>query len=165
MKYITTINDQQFEIEIRPDGSLWVNGEQRRIDFLPLGEASLYSIIADNLSMEALVEERDGKWEILLRGRLYMGTVLDERAQLLAARRSTAMDDSGEISIRAPMPGLVVAVPVEEGQEVEAGQTVVILESMKMENELKVPRKGVVQRISCEVGQSVEQNKLLVTVI
>lgn len=162
MKYVTIINDQRFEIEIDKDGSLLVNGEPRVVDFLAL-DTALFSVIMDNRSYEAVIEEREGSYEVLLGGNLYTGRVLDERALLLATRRGGLDIDSGEISIVAPMPGLIIAVPVEEGQAVQAGQTLVILESMKMQNELRAPRDGVVQRISVEPGQSVEQNKTLIT--
>jgi biotin carboxyl carrier protein len=163
MKYVTTINGKQFEIDIQKDGSLLVNGEPREVDFLALGP-SLYSLLTQNLSYELVVEERGSQIEVLMRGKLYSGHVLDERAQLMASRRGGFAPESGEISIKAPMPGLVVALPVHEGQEVRAGQTVVILESMKMQNELKTPRDGTVQRVSVQAGQSVEQNKVLVTI-
>ncbi len=165
MKYITTVNGVRFEIEVERDGGLLVNGERREIDFLPLGDSALYSMVMDNLSFDVLVEERGGVYEVLMQGRLYTADVEDERSQLLATRRSAPTIDSGEISIRAPMPGLVVDIPVIEGQEVKAGQTVVILESMKMQNELKAPRDGVVQRISVEAGTTVEQNKPLITIV
>lgn len=166
MKYITTINNVKFEIDIQPDGRLLVNGEPRNVDFLPFGDSAMHSIIMDNLSYEALVEERaKNVYEVLMGGRLYTAEVLDERAQLMALRSAGFPADSGEISIRSPMPGLVVDVPVSEGQEVAAGQTVIILESMKMQNELKAPRAGVVQRISVQAGQSVEQNKALITIV
>ncbi len=164
MKYVTTINDKTFEVEIQKDGTVLVNGEPRHVDFLALGP-SLYSVLMDNLSYEVVIEERRDQIEVLMRGKLYSGRVLDERAQLLLTRRSGFAPDSGEISIKAPMPGLVVAIPVEEGQQVTAGQTVVILESMKMQNELKAPREGVVQRVSAKAGESVEQNKVLVTIL
>ena len=164
MKYLTTINGKTFEIEIQNDGSLFVNGERREVDFFAFGDSALYSILANNNSYEVLVEETGGRFEVLMRGQLFSVEVLDERAQRLAARRGSLTADSGEISIRAPMPGLIAAIPVSEGQEVKAGQTVIILESMKMENELKAPRDGIVQRISVEERQSVEQNKLLVTI-
>jgi biotin carboxyl carrier protein len=163
VKYITTINDRQFEVEITNDGQLFVNGEPRDYDFLSLGD-SLYSFIMQNKSYEVVIEERHGSYEVMLGGRLFTGSVLDERSQLMAARRGLGTLDSGEISILAPMPGLIVDIPVQEGQEVEAGQTVVILESMKMQNELKAPRAGIVQRISVQPGQSVEQKKVLVTI-
>ncbi|MBZ0288714.1 MAG: biotin/lipoyl-binding protein [Anaerolineae bacterium] len=163
MKYVTTINNKAFEIEIQRDGSLLVNGEQREVDFLALGP-SLYSILMDGLSHELVIEERDNDIEVLLRGKLYSGTVLDERAQLMAERTGGMMTDTGEMSVKAPMPGLVVIVPVEVGQEVRAGQTVIVLESMKMQNELKSPRDGVVQSVNVTAGQSVEQNKILITI-
>jgi biotin carboxyl carrier protein len=163
MKYVTTINNKTFEIEIQRDGSLIVNGERREVDFLALGP-SLYSILMDGLSHELVIEERDQNIEVLVRGRLFTGQVLDERAQLMAERSGGMISDTGEMSIRAPMPGLVVAVPVEVGQDVRAGQTIIILESMKMQNELKAPRDGVVQNIGVSAGQSVEQNKILVTI-
>lgn len=165
MKYITTINGVRYVIEIQRDGSLLVNGEHRAVDFLTFGDSSLYSVIMDNVSHEVLVEERDGKFEVLMHGRLFSADVEDERAQLLSTRRAGQDVDSGEISIRAPMPGLVVAIPVVEGQQVSAGETLLVLESMKMQNELKAPRDGTVQRVSVQAGQSVEQNKTLVTIV
>ena len=163
MKYVTTINNKTFEIEIQRDGSLLVNGERREVDFLALGP-SLYSILMDGRSHELVIEEREDDIEVLLRGKLYSGTVLDERAQLMAERSGGMISETGEMSIKAPMPGLVALVPVEVGQEVRAGQTVIVLESMKMQNELKSPRDGVVQHINVTAGQSVEQNKILVTI-
>jgi biotin carboxyl carrier protein len=164
MKYITIINGKQFEIDIDPDGNVRVNGEPREVNFLPMDE-SLYSVLMQHTSHEVVIEERNGEYDVLMRGRLYTGQVLDERAQLLASRRGGLGAETGEISLKAPMPGLIVAVPVEEGQTVTKGQTIVVLESMKMQNELKAPRDGTVQRISVQAGQSVEQNKILMTII
>ena len=67
--------------------------------------------------------------------------------------------------MKSPMPGLVVAVPVNEGQAVEKGQVLVILESMKMQNELKAPHAGKVERIKVKPGESVEQRQLLLNVV
>jgi pyruvate carboxylase subunit B len=163
MKYVTTINGKTFEIDIQRDGSLLVNGERREVDFRAMGPA-LYSILMDNLSYELVIEEREGDIEVLVRGKLYSGQVLDERAQLMAARSGGMKIDSGEASIKSPMPGLIVTIPVEVGQAVKAGQTVAILESMKMQNELKAPRDGVIHQIHVSAGQSVEQNKVLITI-
>lgn len=164
MKYVTTINGQRFDIEITNEGGLLVNGQARDINFLALGPA-LYSIIMQTRSHEVVIEEREGEVEVLMGGRLYSGKVQDERALLLAGRRGGLSADSGEISIKSPMPGLVVAIPVSEGQGVTAGQTVVILESMKMQNELKAPRDGTISRVHVAAQQSVEQGKVLVTIV
>lgn len=71
---------------------------------------------------------------------------------------------SGEIAIKAPMPGLVVDVPVQTGQAVDEGSVLVVLESMKMENELKAPRAGVVSQVRVQSGQSVEEQETLVAI-
>ncbi len=162
MKYITIINDKKFEIDIDKDGRLLVNGAPVDVDFRAL-DSALYSMIMQGNSYELMIEERDNSVEISMHGRVLIGQVLDERAQLLLTRRAGTTAGSGELSIKAPMPGLIVSISVSEGETVKQGQTVVVLESMKMQNELKSPREGVVQRISVQPGQSVEQNKLLIT--
>jgi biotin carboxyl carrier protein len=70
---------------------------------------------------------------------------------------------SGEFNLKSPMPGLIVAVPIVEGQVVVKGQDLVILESMKMQNELKAPRDGKIGRVRVRPGDSVEQSQVLVT--
>lgn len=163
MKYLTTVNGQTFEIEINQGGHVTINGEERTIDFQTISE-SLISALIDNASFEALIEERDGRYNVLMFGDLYEVEVADERQQRLL-RSSTGFEvTQGEISIRSPMPGLIVAVPVVEGQAVRQGEAVCVLESMKMENELKAPRDGVVSRVHVAKGDRVEQNKPLVTI-
>ncbi len=159
MKYVTIINSQQFEIEVQKDGSITVNGEPRTVDFKAMG-ASLYSLIADNTSWQVVVEEEHGNYSVLMGGRLYEGQVLDERALLLAQRRGGLESGSGEVN--APMPGLIVKIPVVVGDNVSQGQTVAILESMKMQNELKSPIAGIVQEIKVAEGQTVDKNAPLV---
>lgn len=163
MKYVTIINETKFEIDIEKDGTIKVNGQPRTVDFLPLSGA-LYSILMDDNSYEVLVEEVEDNVEVILRGRLYNASVMDERAMLLAETRGELGGEHGEVAVKAPMPGLIVAVSVSEGTAVMKGQTVVILESMKMQNELKAPKDGTVQRIHVTQGQSVEQNKPLLTI-
>lgn len=163
MKYVATINDRAYVVEIGPDGRVWLDGEERRVDFQALGEETSYSLLIDNDSFEGLVQEHRGRYQVLMRGALYQVHIMDEREQRLAKASSGFSPAAGEVAIQSPMPGLIVAVPVEAGQEVEAGQTLVILESMKMENELKAPRAGKVQAVHVKAGDSVEQNKTLVT--
>ena len=67
--------------------------------------------------------------------------------------------------MRAPMPGLVIAILVNEGQSVEKGDVLVILESMKMQNELKSPRPGMIARMRVRAGDSVEQKQTLLSVV
>jgi biotin carboxyl carrier protein len=163
-KYLTTVNDEKYEIEIKGDGVVYVNGEERIVDFKSMGQHAIYSMIIDHQSFEAVVEERDGKYHVLIFGDLYEIDITDERTERMAKARGESADPTGEVRIKSPMPGLIVDVPVQVGDAVKKGQTVVILESMKMENELKSPRDGVVAQLNCGKGDSVEQNKVLVTI-
>lgn len=161
MKYMTIINNQQFEIEILADGTLSVNGKKHNVDFLSLDD-QLYSLIQDSKSYELAINENEGTYEILVEGRLYEGQVLDERALLMANRRGGLKVGSGEL--HSPMPGLLVEVTVKVGDVVNEGDTVAVLESMKMQNELKAPRSGAVVAVNVSAGQTVDKNALLITI-
>ncbi len=161
MKYVTIINERRFEIEVDNDGRVLIDGEERDVDFLNLG-GSLYSLITENKSFEAVIDDDEGRIDVMMRGRLFEAQVLDERAMLLMQRRGGLSSSSGEV--HAPMPGLIVDVTVEEGDEVAKGQTVIILESMKMQNELKSPVDGIARAIHAVAGQAVDKNDLLVEV-
>ena len=164
MKYQTIVNGETFDIDINEDGRILVNGEARAVDFRVLRRGELYSMLLDHLSFEAVVEERDEIYHVLMDGDLYEVEVTDERSRRLASAFMAFGDTGGEVSIRAPMPGLIVRITVGEGQTVSKGETLMILESMKMENELKSPRDGTIHRLLVSVGENVEQNKILVTV-
>ena len=161
MKYAALINDQQYEIEINDSGEVLINGERRDVDFLNLG-GSLFSVITENKSLEAVIDDDEGRIAVMMGGRLYETQVLDERAMLMMQRRGGQMASSGEV--HAPMPGLIVEVSVAAEQAVEQGDTLIILESMKMQNELKSPIAGVVRAVHAEAGQAVEKNALLVEI-
>lgn len=165
MKYEVTVGEKTYIINVNHEGQITLDGDPLEIDFAPMGLTGLYSLLVNNESFEALVEERGGIWYVLFRGDLYEVNVDDERAQLLRARADMHASDSEEVAIKAPMPGLVVVVLVEVGQKVEAGDKIVILESMKMENELKTPRAGRVERVTVSAGDSVEQDQVMVVIV
>lgn len=164
VKYISTVNDQKFVIQIDHEGRITVDDRTFEIDFKQLSESGVLSLLLENQSYEAIVEERDDTWEVLIQGELYSVRVQDERAYRLAKERGSTSDDKGDATIRSPMPGLIIDVLVEVGQPVKKGDKVVILESMKMENELRSPRDGLVTHIYVESGASVEKSQALATV-
>ncbi len=164
MKYITTVENKQFVVEIIDDKHISVDGKIYGIDFESVSGQPVYSLIVDGKSHESYVQQTDDTWQVLLRGRLYPVTVEDEREKRLRAAAGGGVAESGEYNLKAPMPGLVVAIPVAEGEEVKKGQVLLILESMKMQNELKSPRDGKVNRIKVKPGESVEQKQPLLSV-
>lgn len=165
MKYEVIVGENKYMIEVNQEGQVMLNGQEVQVDFSRVGETGLCLLLVNHESFEGLVEQRNEVWHVLFRGDLYEVQVADERAQLMRARAGMLVPDSGELAIKAPMPGMVVAVPVQVGQEVEKGQNIVILESMKMENELKSPRAGKVDRIHVKKGDSVEQGQALVVIV
>jgi biotin carboxyl carrier protein len=165
MKYITTIGENEFVIEILDDHHVMVNGETYQVNFENVSNQPVYSLLLDGKSYEAHVYAGDDGWEVLLQGTLYPATVIDEREHRLRSAFGSGPEQTGEFYLKAPMPGLVVDMPVSEGQEVKEGQVLLILESMKMQNELKSPRDGVVSRIRVKVGDNVERRQTMLSVI
>ena len=164
MKYITTIDDKEFVIEVVDERHVRVGDRLLQVDFESVSGQPVFSLILDGRSYESFVYQGDVDWEVLLRGRQYQVSVEDEREKRLRVAAGGSVVESGEFHLKAPMPGLIVAVSVEEGQEVKKGQVILILESMKMQNELKAPRDGVMGRIRVKAGESVEQKQTLLSV-
>ena len=164
MKYVTTIEGKEFEIEVVDDHHVRVGDRLVAVDFEWVSGQPVFSLILDGRSFESYVYQGDEDWQVLLRGHLYQVQVEDEREKRLKAAAGGGVAEGGELHLKAPMPGLVVAVPVTEGQEVKKGQVLIILESMKMQNELKSPRDGIVDRIKVKAGESVEQKQTLLNI-
>ncbi len=164
MKYITTIDDKEFLIEILDDHRVSVDGKIVEVDFESVQSQPVFSLIVDGKSYEAYVYQGEDDLEVLVKGRLYHSRVEDERERRLRAASGGGVKETGTFHLKAPMPGLIVSISVEEGQEVKKGDVLLILESMKMQNELKSPRDGVVGRIQVAEGDSVEQRQKMMSV-
>ena len=164
MKYISTVNDIEYAIEIIDERHISVDGRVLAVDFNPVSGQPVYSLLVDGQSVEAYVYPGEEKWEVLLMGRQFQVMVEDERDKRLRAAAGGSISETGEYHLKAPMPGMVVSILVEEGQKIEKGQVMLILESMKMQNELKSPRAGIVGRLRVKPGESVEQRQTLLSV-
>ncbi len=161
MKYFATIGNKQFEVEIKADQQIDVDNQQLTADFQSVGDQPIYSLILNGDSFEASIYTTESGIQVLLQGQLFEVHVEDERQQRLRQSSTSPQIRSGDIHIKAPMPGVVILIPVEEGQEVAQGDNVIILESMKMQNEIKAPRDGTVNRLRVKTGESVDQNQIM----
>jgi acetyl/propionyl-CoA carboxylase alpha subunit len=164
MKYITTINEKVYTVEILDDHRVVVDGTVYEVDFDSISGQPVYSVLVDGQSYEAYVYPGDEGWQVLLHGHLFTAQVEDERERRLRAAAGSRVAERGEYLLKAPMPGLVVSIPVTEGQEVKKGDVLLVLESMKMQNELKSPRDGTVARMRVKPGDSVDQRQTLLSV-
>lgn len=164
MKYVTTVDEKEFVIEIVDEHHVRVGDRLLPVDIESVSGQPVFSLILDGKSYESYVYQNEEEWEVLLRGRQYQVRVEDEREKRLKAAAGGGVAEGGELHLKAPMPGLVVVIPITEGQEVKKGQVLIILESMKMQNELKSPRDGVVERVRVKPGESVEQKQTLLSI-
>lgn len=163
MKYITTINEKEYTVEILSEKQVAINGKTLNVDFVSVSGQPVFSLIVEGRSYEAYIYEDEEQYQVQLKGFQYNADVIDEREKRLRDGTEGG-DSSGEFLLKAPMPGLVVSILVKEGDTVSKGQVLVILESMKMQNELKCPRDGVVTRIKVEQGQTVEQKQQMLSI-
>ena len=161
MKYYSRVGQNEYEIEIIDD-KVFVDGEAVNLDLRQSGALELYSLLYNGRSYEMLIEADRFTYDVTMRGERFEVQVEDERTRRLNVGRKMVSVPEGELPIRAPIPGLVVQILVEEGQAVTDEQPLVLLEAMKMENEIRAVRDGVVKKISCTVGQRVEQNSVLI---
>ena len=165
MKYITTIEGREFLVEVVDKQHLTLDGKVLGVDFESVGGQPVYSLIVDGKSYEAYVYSEEDDWQVVLLGRQYPVRVEDEREKHLRSVGGSTVSESAEFHLKAPMPGMVVAIPIAEGDKVEKGQVLVILESMKMQNELKSPRAGIISRLRVKPGDGVEQRQTLLCVV
>lgn len=115
-------------------------------------------------SIPVVVEGEGSEWWVTLRGRRIPVAVRTWRERLLAEAESAARVQDGPVVVKATLPGLVVAVAVEPGAEVGEGDTLLTIEAMKMQNEVRAPRGGTVIDVSVTAGQAVATGAQLVRI-
>jgi biotin carboxyl carrier protein len=162
MRYHVRVGDRTYLVELGPEGTT-VDDAPVQAHLAHVNGTDVHSLILDGASYR-LVAARSGSdtWDLHLRGRRLAVEVVDERTHAIREMTGGGSGPAGPRPIRAPMPGLVVKIEVAAGDAVVAGQGLVIVEAMKMENELKAEAAGVVARVHVEPGQAVEKDQILV---
>jgi biotin carboxyl carrier protein len=159
--YFITLNNNEYTVEFEQDGALTLNGRELLIDVRQLDERT-FSILIDGTSTTMIAEKSDDGYRLLVNGKQLTFKVESERGRLLKQFDNQRSLSHQKTEIKAPMPALVVRVEVEVGQEVKAGQGLLILEAMKMENEIKSHSAGIVKTIYATKGKPVEKGELLI---
>ncbi|MGH2520497.1 MAG: acetyl-CoA carboxylase biotin carboxyl carrier protein subunit [Chloroflexota bacterium] len=162
MKYVATINGEAIPVdwEGAPGAQrAWatVAGRRYALDVVATAPGQL-SLLIDGCSCEAGL----GNGQLHLNGRLYEAAV--ERDTGLATSRAAAAAAHGPAQLKPPIPGLIVSIHVVVGDAVQQGQTVIVLEAMKMQMELKAPRSGHVLTVQAEPRQEVGLTQVLLTI-
>lgn len=163
MKYHVTVDGERRVVELTP-GGVRLDGEgELQAEIATVPGSHLRHLLVDGRGYSLLAERGEEGWVFRVRGRRVRVAVEDERTHAIRELAGGPGPEEGPRELRAPMPGLVVRVLVEPGHEVEAGDGLIVMEAMKMENELSAGAGGTVAAVRVEEGQTVNQDDVLVT--
>lgn len=162
MKYHVAIAGRSYEVTVDGEQVL-VDGREVRAVVLQVPGTPIRHLVLETRSESfAVVPEGSGRWTFLDLGEAVEVEVVDERTRHIRSMVGSGAGSARSGAVKAPMPGLVVRVLVEPGQQVSAGAGLVVLEAMKMENELRAAAPGVVETVLVRPGQAVEKGQVLI---
>jgi biotin carboxyl carrier protein len=164
--YQVTIGERELRVQVRRDADAAFvrvdDGEERPVDWRVL-HGALHALRVGDEQTELLATiGGDGEVRLAIDGLEYAAEVVDEARARLASVAGARSGSHARLELKSPMPGLIVKVVCSVGDEIRAGQPLVVLQAMKMENELSLPRGGRVATVKAESGQTVEQGQVLV---
>jgi biotin carboxyl carrier protein len=166
VKLTTLVNGVERQLDLKTPGdsggayAFSLDGQQGSADIREV-VPGVYSVLLGARSFEVKIEYGEAGYSVTVGGRRYEVIVRDPRR---LSRGDAAVAAAGPRQLTAPMPGKVVRVMVEEGQSVESGQGLVVVEAMKMQNEIKSPKAGVVKTVHVREGGSVSAGQVLLVV-
>jgi biotin carboxyl carrier protein len=164
MTYEVSIDGKNYRLELEREAGTWVcrlDGREIQMDAV-LARPDVLSVIIDGTAYEIKRERTATDMHLWVSSVRYEAVLRDPRS--LRSRKGGAADDKGPKKLLAPMPGKIVRVLVAEQAEVEAGQGILVVEAMKMQNELKSPKKGIVQKLAVKDGDNVNPGDVLAIV-
>jgi biotin carboxyl carrier protein len=155
--YTVSLDDREDQVALR------VDGRTLEIDMASIQGDHSYSLLIDGRSYTAVAATGGEHREVRVNGVSSVVTVEDEQLARLRGQVKTRRRAGGE-QVKAPMPGRIVSISVAVGDTVETGQGVVVIEAMKMENELRAHAVGTVKEIRVGEGDTVDKNDVLVVI-
>lgn len=163
MTYDVAIDEKHYRLELTQSEGRWrcvLDGREIEVDSV-LARPDVLSLRLGNKAYEVKCERVGSDMHVWVGSRRYAAEVSDPRS---LRSRGRAVDEHGPRKLTAPMPGKVVRILLREGTAVEAGAGVVVVEAMKMQNEVKSPKKGTVQKIVVSEGAAVNAGDVLAIV-
>jgi biotin carboxyl carrier protein len=161
MKYRASVGDRSFEIEIDHERLVRVNGQPLYVELEQVGGLPVYSLSLDDTGYVVCVEEGRDEYRVEVRGQVHPIVVELQRPRL-APKESDCREINECAVISAPLAGHLLSLPVKAGDEVERGQVLAVVESMKMQMGLRAPHSGVVETVHGPPARPVERGETLV---
>ena len=163
MRYHVTLRTKTYVIDV-DGGSVTVDGERLEAHAAAIPGTPLLHVLLGNDSWTVACQPLEGgRWALGAAGERFEAEVQDDRSKQIEALTGAGRKAAAGGVVKAPMPGLVVRVEVSPGEAVEVGAGLVVVEAMKMENELRATIKGVVEQVHVKAGDRVEKGAALVT--
>lgn len=161
MRYLVTIRGNTVSVEVG-SGEVRVGDKTVSVDLARIPGTDVSTLLMDGASYRVVASRDGGRWVLDVGGCHEVAEVIDERTAVIRELTGARAPSNGAQEIRAPMPGLIVRVEVDETDRVEPGQGLVIIEAMKMENELRAEVSARVERIHVSHGDTVEKDQILI---
>ena len=161
MRYFVTIRGKTLPVEVEA-GEVRVGDKTISVALDGIPGTDVSTLLMDGVSHRVVASRDGGCWVVDVGGCHEVADVIDERMAMIREMTGDSGPSNGARELRAPMPGLIVKVEVRETDRVEPGQGLVIIEAMKMENELRAEASSRVERIHVAHGDAVEKGQLLI---
>ena len=162
MKYFVTVRGRTIEVDLDANG-MRVDGREVSAELRELPGSRVRHLLADGSALALVAAPVEaGVWDLYVEGARHRIEVVDERTRAIRAMTGQSAAARGPAPIKAPMPGLVTRIEVAPGDVVHAGQGIVVIEAMKMENELRADADAIVESVLVTPGQAVEKGAILV---
>ncbi len=164
MRYVVQLNEDRKTVTLGSDGVRYESEPAVHAEMSDIEGSPVRMVKVGTHVYRVVVQKRQGRgsYTLWIDGYRFETEALDERTRAIRDLSAARAGPSGPAPILAPMPGLIVRVSVQVGDKVEAGQGLVVMEAMKMENELRATSAGVVKSIEVAAGTAVEKGALLV---
>jgi biotin carboxyl carrier protein len=157
--YFVSIGEREFQVKIER-GRLTVDGERLDVSLTPLNGSGMQLLRRDQQAVEMYFSPQDAmNYQVLVEGHLIQAQVRSQAGKPKSASKQA------EGALTAPMPGLVVEVNVSEGETVEKGHILAVVESMKMQMQMRAAVTGRVSKVAVKSGEQVQKGQLLVLVV
>ena len=161
--YYVRMKDREFKVAFEKD-EVFIDGVPLPAELVPTANKTFVKARIHDKILAFPIDQNDEEVRLLFSGREYIAQVEDERQRTLRSLGSAGEETDAGVTIKAPMPGLVVKVEVNVGDSIERGQGIAVVEAMKMENEVRAQGGGVVKDIRVKNGQAVEKGEVLVVI-
>ncbi len=160
---ISNLGSRQFRWSFEGDGSISLDGNIYQADLQKISPGR-YTLLLNGRSYQAIINRNGFIYTIIINGKKYKIEVESSRNKAANLRSNAAQKRRPNVELRSPMSGMVVRCEVKEGTRITVGDGLLILEAMKMENEIRAAVNGIVKKILVHDGQVVDKGKLLLII-